>query len=76
MNAFRVLAIVLIVAGAFMLASPMLSFTTTDEVLDVGPVEVTREERHNVPLPPILGGALVVIGIGLLVTAAKRPRVS
>ena len=73
MNLFRALAIVLIVAGAFMLASPMLTYTTSDKVLDVGPLEVTKQERHSVPLPPILGGALVVIGIGLLVTGVKRP---
>ena len=73
MNTFRALAIVLIIAGAFMLASPMLSFTTSDKVLDVGPIEVTRQEQHRVPLPPVLGGALVVIGIGLFVTAVRRP---
>lgn len=73
MNGFRALAIVLIVVGAFMLATPMLSFTTRDKVLDAGPLEVTREERHTVPISPILGGAAVVIGIGLLVTAARKP---
>jgi len=64
---------VLIVVGAFMLATPMLSFTTKDKVLDAGPLEITKEERHNVPISPILGGAAVVIGIGLLVTAARKP---
>lgn len=73
MNGFRALAILLIVVGAFMLATPMLSFTTTDKVLDAGPIEITKKERHAVPVPPLLGGAAVVIGIGLLVTAAKKP---
>jgi hypothetical protein len=73
MNGFRALAIVLIVVGAFMLATPMLSFTTSDKVVDLGPVEVTKQERHNVPISPLLGGAAVVIGIGLLVTAVKKP---
>ena len=73
MNGFRALAIVLIVVGAFMLATPMLSYTTKDKVLDAGPIEITKEERHSVPVPPLFGGAAVVIGIGLLVTAAKKP---
>jgi len=73
MNAFRVFAIVLIVAGAFMLATPMLSYTTKDKVLDAGPVEITKTERHSVPISPLLGGAAVVIGIGLLVTGARKP---
>jgi UDP-N-acetylmuramyl pentapeptide phosphotransferase/UDP-N-acetylglucosamine-1-phosphate transferase len=73
MNAFRMFAIVLIVAGAFMLATPMLTYTTKDKVVDLGPVEINKQERHSVPLPPLLGGALVVIGIGLLVTGVRKP---
>jgi UDP-N-acetylmuramyl pentapeptide phosphotransferase/UDP-N-acetylglucosamine-1-phosphate transferase len=73
MNGFRALAIVLIVVGAFMLATPMLSFTTKDKVLDAGPLEITKEERHSVPISPLFGGAAIVIGIGLLVTVAKKP---
>ena len=73
MNGFRALAILLIVVGAFMLATPMLSYTTRDKVLDAGPIEITKSERHAVPISPLLGGAAVVIGIGLLVTAARKP---
>ena len=73
MNGFRALAIVLIVVGAFMLATPMLSYTTKDKVLDAGPIVITKTERHSVPMPPILGGIALVIGIGLLVTGARKP---
>ena len=72
MNGLRVLAIVLIVAGVLALFVPALDFSTREEVLDVGPVEVTREERHSVPLSPLLGGAAIVLGIGLLVTGKRR----
>ena len=72
MSGLRVLAIVLIVAGVLALFVPAVNFSTREEVLDVGPVEVTREERHSVPLSPLLGGAAIVIGIGLLVTGKRR----
>jgi UDP-N-acetylmuramyl pentapeptide phosphotransferase/UDP-N-acetylglucosamine-1-phosphate transferase len=72
MSATRILAIVLIVVGALMFAYPVISFTTRDEVVDLGPLEVTQEERHNVPLPPILGGIAVVAGIALLFTSGRR----
>ena len=72
MSGLRVLAIVLIVAGVLALFVPAINFSTREEVLDVGPVEVTREERHSVPLSPLLGGAAIVIGIGLLVTGKRR----
>ena len=72
MSGLRVLAIGLIVAGAIALFVPAINFSTREEVLDVGPVEVTREERHSIPLSPILGGAAIVIGIGLLVTGRRK----
>ena len=74
MSGLRILGIVLIVAGALALLVPSINFSTREEVLDVGPVEVTREERHSIPLSPILGGAAIVIGIGLLVTGRRRTR--
>lgn len=72
MSGLRTLAIVLIVAGVIALFVPALNFSTREEVLDVGPVEVTREERHSVPISPLLGGAAIVLGIGLLVTGKRR----
>ena len=72
MSATRILAIVLIVVGVLMFAYPVISFTTRDEVVDLGPIEVTQEERHRVPLPPILGGIAVVAGLALLVMGGRR----
>jgi hypothetical protein len=72
MSGLRMLAIVLIVAGVIAVFVPAINFSTREEVLDVGPVEVTREERHSIPLSPLLGGAAIVIGIGLLVTGKRR----
>ena len=72
MSATRILALVLIIVGVLMFAYPAITFTTRDEVVDLGPIEVTQEERHRVPVPPILGGIAVVAGIVLLVIGRKR----
>jgi UDP-N-acetylmuramyl pentapeptide phosphotransferase/UDP-N-acetylglucosamine-1-phosphate transferase len=69
----RMLALVLIVVGALMFAYPMISYTTRDKVVDLGPIEVTQEERHRIPVPPILGGIAVVAGLVLLFTGGRRP---
>jgi hypothetical protein len=50
----------------------MISYTTREEVVDLGPVEVTAEDEHRIPLPPILGGAAIVVGLILLVTGRRR----
>jgi hypothetical protein len=65
-------AIVLIVAGALMLAYPAIRYTTRETVVDVGPIEVTTDETKTIPLPPILGGVAIGLGLILLVTGRKR----
>jgi UDP-N-acetylmuramyl pentapeptide phosphotransferase/UDP-N-acetylglucosamine-1-phosphate transferase len=72
MSATRILALVLIVVGALMFAYPMISYTTRDKVVDLGPIEVTQEERHSIPVPPILGGIALVAGIALLFAGGRR----
>ena len=72
MSATRILAFVLIVVGVLMFVYPVISYTTRDKVVDLGPIEVTQEERHRVPVPPILGGIAVVAGIALLVANGRR----
>ena len=73
MSPLRIAAVALILIGALTLAYPAISYTTHEKVLDVGAIQVTREEKHAVPLPQILGGAAVVIGVGLLFGGRRRP---
>ena len=67
----RVIAIVLIVLGVLGLAYGGISWTRRDTVVDAGPIEITRNERESLPIPPIAGGALLVVGLVLLL---KRDR--
>ena len=68
----RLVAIVLMVVGALMLAYPVISYTTRETVVDVGPIEVTADERKTIPLPPILGAVAVGLGLVLLVTGRRK----
>jgi hypothetical protein len=49
-----------------------ITMTTRDKVVDLGPVEVTQEETHRLPLPPVVGGVAVAAGIILLVAGARK----
>ena len=55
MRAMVMFGIVLFIAGLAVLVWPAFTYTTTEEVLDIGPVEVTTEDRDRVELPPLLG---------------------
>jgi hypothetical protein len=67
----RPLGVILIVLGLFGLAWGGFTYTTKEKVVDLGPIHATRDETHNVPLPPIAGAVAVIGGIVLLVSAKK-----
>ena len=62
----RAIAIVLVVLGVLGLAYGGLSWTRRDTVVDAGPIEITADKRETLPIPPIAGGALLVVGLVLL----------
>jgi uncharacterized membrane protein len=64
--------ILLIVLGALALAYQGFGYSHHEQVMDVGPMHVTREDPERVSIPPIVGGLALVGGIALLVVGAKK----
>jgi uncharacterized membrane protein HdeD (DUF308 family) len=64
----KVLGIVLLVVGALALTYQGFTYTTHKRVLDVGPIKATKEERHTVPIPPVLGVLALIGGVVVLVS--------
>lgn len=64
----RMLAIVLLVAGALALAYGGFSYTKETHQAKLGPVEINVTENKRVNVPVWAGLAMVVVGGGLLVT--------
>jgi uncharacterized membrane protein YidH (DUF202 family) len=67
----KALGIVLMIAGVLALAYGGFSWTTHKKAIDMGPLQVEREQRHTMFLPPILGVGALVIG-GVLVFAVGK----
>lgn len=63
--------VVLIVLGVLALVYQGVSYTTEDKIIDIGSLEVTEEDTHTLPLPPILG-AVAIIGGAVLLAAGKK----
>jgi len=66
------IGIVLIVLGALALAYQGISYTRTEKVIDVGPLQATTETQQRIPVPPILGGLALLGGVALLVVGVRR----
>jgi hypothetical protein len=67
----RLIAFVLIALGLIGLIYGGISWTQREKVVDLGPIEVTHDERKAVPLPPIVGGICLVAGVLLLIGARR-----
>jgi drug/metabolite transporter (DMT)-like permease len=70
MSGKTALGIVLVIIGIVALAYQGVTYTTQKKVVDIGPIQATKEEHHTIPLPPILG-VLALIG-GVVVIASDR----
>ena len=67
----KLVGILLIVVGVVALALGGFSYTKREKAIDLGPLEVTTEQRKTVPLSPIVGIAAVGAGIVLVVVGSK-----
>jgi hypothetical protein len=65
------LGLILIVLGVVALMYQGFTYTTHKKVLDVGPIQATKEEHHSVPLPPVLGALALIGGVVILVSDRK-----
>lgn len=70
MKTLNIIAIVLLVAGACILGYNRFSYTTTEEVLKIGPITANAERSHTVSFPPMLGWLLLGGGVCVLAYAA------
>ena len=64
--------IALIVLGAAVLGYDHYSYTTREQVLQIGPITATADTTHTVSLPPIFGWLLVGGGICVFVIALMK----
>ncbi len=69
MRSLIVAGIVIVVIGVLMLI-PGGSFITRRNVLKVGEIRVTADEQRSIP--PWAGGVVMLVGVALIVTGARR----
>ena len=60
---------ILILGGGFILARG-LSYTTRKDVVDLGAIRVSTDEKK--PIPPWIGGIIAVAGLALVFTGGSR----
>ncbi len=72
MKPLMLVGIILIILGVVALAYHGITYTTREKVLQLGPIEATKKTEKTIPLPPVLGGAALGVGIVLIVIGTKK----
>jgi hypothetical protein len=70
MKPILIVGIALIISGAAVLGYDHYTYTTTENVLQIGPIKATAEREHTISMPPVLGWLLIGGGICALAFAA------
>jgi hypothetical protein len=71
MKPATIIGLILIVIGIIGFAIGGFSFTHEKKDVDLGPLQVSHEQKQTVPIPPILSGIALVGGIALVVVGAR-----
>ena len=72
MSISKIIAVLLIVFGVVGLAYGGFTYTSQEKVAQIGDLKITAATEKSVPLPPILGGLCLAVGIVLLITSKKQ----
>ena len=72
MKGKTLLGIVLVVIGVVSLAYQGITYTTHKKVVDLGPLEATKEEHTTIPLPPIIGVIALIGGVVVLARESRK----
>ena len=67
----KVLGMVLVAVGLVALLYGGFQYTNREKVIDAGPIQVSRDKTHSVPISPIAGVVCIVAGAGLMMMTGK-----
>lgn len=71
MNTQQIAAVILLIAGALGLAYGGFSYTRETHQADLGPIQMTFDEKERVNIPVWAGIGMLAVGGLLLVTSKK-----
>jgi hypothetical protein len=66
------IAIALIIVAVVSFAYQGITYKTREKTVDLGPLQITTEQTHNIPIPPVIGALALAGGIILLVVNSKN----
>jgi len=72
MRGTAIIGLVLIFAGLAALAYPYITYTEKERVVDVGPIQIDKEETKHFPISQVASIAALVAGLALVFAGTRR----
>lgn len=70
-NIATIVGVLLIIVSAIALVTKGIAYTREEEVVDIGPIEATAEQREFIPIPVWAAGAMLAVGVILVVAGVR-----
>jgi hypothetical protein len=64
--------IALIILGVLALAYQGITYTTREQVIDLGPLKASVNKERSIPLPPIVGVLALAGGVVLVIVGTRK----
>jgi hypothetical protein len=68
----KAIGVILIVLGIFLMLYTGFTYVTTEKVIDLGAVKISKEKNHFIQWPPIAGVASIIGGVALLFLSKRK----
>ena len=68
----KLVGIIFIVLGVLALVYQGIQYTSKEKILDIGSIKLSADTKKTIPLPPIVGGVAVVVGIALILVERRK----
>jgi LPXTG-motif cell wall-anchored protein len=64
---FKNIGVLLVIIGVLMILYTGFNYVTTEEIIQMGPIQLKAKTNHPVQWSPIVGAALLLVGVLILV---------
>ncbi|HET9843419.1 MAG TPA: hypothetical protein VFP93_02015, partial [Gammaproteobacteria bacterium] len=66
------IGIAFLILGVISLGYQGFTYTQEEKVAEIGSFKVTEQKEKSIPIPPIVGGVSIIIGIILVIQGSRK----
>jgi hypothetical protein len=72
MKPIMFIGVVLIVLGVVAFIYQGITYTSREQIIDIGPIHASADTRKTIPLSPLFGGLALAGGIVMVIVGRKK----